>query len=1624
MGLLTIILSSLSTQAQSDTISTQIVHDAEVLVNDFFQAGECIDVFNFQLSGEIGQAGIFNDGDASIGISSGIVLSTGNINDIPGPNEQDGTTTSYGNIIDDPDLSILDTINSNNSTPSTLSDIVVLEFDFTPTVDQASFEFVFASEEYCYFSLTSFVDIFGFFVSGPGIDGPYQDNGINVALVPGTNTPITAISINNFINPQYFVNNTLANGMDAGCAFGTPVAPNFIEFDGYTLPLQATFDVIPCQTYHIKLAITDTTDDALDSAVFLKANSFSAGRTAAIASNIVGESQDDNEPIEGCGSTDIIFSRGDSNTDSPQVVHYEILPSSTATPGVDFTMLPDSIIIPAGQDSFSLPIEFFEDDLDEGNETLTIRLVNPCSCEQSELFLNIVDPTPLEVSLSGDDRLCEDEILTLTAITSGGYGDISYQWPNGDPDSIYQVIPDSSSTHRLIVTDECFQSDTIDHFVRVQRPSATLGGSGVICDGIRDEFFYHVALVDGDTFSLSIRQGLDTTFYTGVSADTFWIPTTETGLYQLVEASADGCVAEANGVATSFAVDINTTISIVDSVSCHGANDASIHAHPTDGDGQYTYSWAHDSGLTHDSLFNLGAGQYTVHISDHQGCLDTATINIDQPLELLVTIDTIELYANCANNGAAMGLVTGGNAPYTYAWSDGTMLSLNNNLTAGTHTLSVTDANDCLTTATITILADDDLPTVDVSVSDTINCSFASVSVIINNPDNNHTYTWTNSDNQIVTTPSPTVWSTNLADTYTLSITDNNNGCSNTQEVEVHIDSIAPMASIQSNTQHLDCNQNSLELSANGDANWLPTWTHLDPDTIIAQNQWTATLTSAGLYELHIVDPDNFCSFRDSIQITEDFNAPSISTPLPDSLSCTVASVDLSVNVDQGSGNYNYLWNGPAIDTPNNQASISVSAAGNYTITVEDLNNGCTSDQSITVAQAASSMNIAPLADTSLTCVVNEITIDVQGIIMANNVNYLWSNAMGQTISNTSSVSVNTAGLYSLAVTDIDLGCTHHTTWNVTQDTISPVATLSQADTLTCLLDNTNINSNIISGSGDYTYLWTGPAITSPTDQPSISLNDIGLYALRLTDNTNGCFTDLSQTVYESKDIPDITPINDTLLNCYHPSIELIVSSSTSGNLSYSWTDDSGMEISQSATVTIDNPAAYHIQITNEDNACSNQLSVNVNQDTTPPIANLIDNMQLDCTNDTLTIVAQTSDTGWTPTWTNQDGDVLENMLWEVRVHAAGTYQLAVINNENGCTATDDILITENTTPPTAAVVNDAVDIDCFDHAATIDGSPSSGTSTLTYSLLEADGTLIDSANTPNFSVQQTGNYFLMVTDNSNGCSDDVAVVVESEEPVINNIVSTDANCLGEKGSINVTDVSGGQAPYLYSIDGGNTYQSSPVFETLASGTYELWVEDAAGCSTMGTASIFAAAELIIELDEQIKVALGEQITLNASVNRGMDEINSIEWSASPQLSCTDCLTPVFTATTTEILQLTVTDNNGCEATVIIRILVDDDVPVYIPNVFSPHNGDGKNDFFIVYGDVNQILQVNNVQIYDRWGNQVYSQKELTLNSQTNAWDGRKEGQKLNTGVYVYSLELLLSNGEVRAVKGDLLLVD
>jgi len=406
--------------------------------------GGGVTVSNVTYTGYNNAIGEFNiAGATNLGMTNGLVLTTGSVlaNDPlgfgGGTDGPHGPNNSTGAGIDNnqPGDTYLTSIAGANT-----FNRAILEFDFIPVGDTVKFNYVFGTEEYMEYVTGGYADVFAFVLSGVTTPLP----AINIAQIPGTGQPVTALTVNANSNAQYYVDNETPQGQT-------------VQYDGFTVVLTAQHAVICGETYHIRIMIADALDGAVDAGVFLEAGSFGSSGVSITASSVTGGST----IAEGCGTAIFTFERPDATGDF--TINFDI--GGTATPGIDYTAVPDSIIIPAGQTTGSISVDAFTDILVEGQETITFYIIyqNGCGNDTVQATIYIDNVEPIQIVASATEEICTDalEFALLASNATGGYGPLTYIWDNGGGfgDSV-MVAPPETTTYTVTVTDTCGNSET------------------------------------------------------------------------------------------------------------------------------------------------------------------------------------------------------------------------------------------------------------------------------------------------------------------------------------------------------------------------------------------------------------------------------------------------------------------------------------------------------------------------------------------------------------------------------------------------------------------------------------------------------------------------------------------------------------------------------------------------------------------------------------------------------------------------------------------------------------------------------------------------------------------------------------------------------------------------------------------------------------------------------------------------------------------------------------------------------------------------------------------------------------------------------------------------------------
>ncbi|WP_185113254.1 beta strand repeat-containing protein, partial [Chryseobacterium sp. Hurlbut01] len=515
-----------------------------------------------------------------------------------------------------------------------------------------------------------------------------------------------------------------------------------------------------------------------------------------------------------------------------------------------------------------------------------------------------------------------------TVVPSGGIAPYSYSWaPIGGTAATATGL--SAGTYTVTVTDN-FGCQTTRTFT-ITQPATSVSGTTVVtnvsCNGSSNGAINLTPTGGTAPYTFNWGGGITTEDRTGLAAGTYTVTITD----------ANGCTGTVNATVTQPATSVSGT-TVVTNAACNGSSNGAINLTPTGGTAPYTFNWG--GGITTEDRTGLSAGTYTVTITDANGCTGTVNATVTQPA---TSVSGTTVVTNVSCNGSSNGAInltpTGGTAPYTFNWGGGITTEDRTGLSAGTYTVTITDANGCTGTVNATVTQ----PATSVSGTTVVTnaaCNGSSNGAINLTPTGGtapYTFNWGGG----ITTEDRTGLS---AGTYTVTITDAN-GCTGTVNATV----TQPATSVSGTTvvTNVSCNG-----SSNGAINLTPTG-----GTAPYTFNWGGGITtedrtglSAGTYTVTITDA-NGCTGTVNATVTQPATSVSGTTVVTNAACNGSSNGAINLTPTGGTAPYTFNWGGGI--TTEDRTGL---AAGTYTVTITDA-NGCTGTVNATVTQPATSVS-------------------------------------------------------------------------------------------------------------------------------------------------------------------------------------------------------------------------------------------------------------------------------------------------------------------------------------------------------------------------------------------------------------------------------------------------------------------------------------------------------------------------------------------------------------------------------------------------------------------------------------------------------------------------------------------
>ena len=866
----------------------------------------------------------------------------------------------------------------------------------------------------------------------------------------------------------------------------------------------------------------------------------------------------------------------------------------------------------------------------------------------------------------------------------------------------------------------------------------------------------------------------------------------------------------------------------ITNVSCNGGNDGNICITPSGGVSPYTFSWS-PGGQSTSCISGLTVGTYTVVLSDAIGCDDTILIPVTEPALLSVSISSTNVTCNGNNDGTATATVTGGTTIYTYAWSTGAPLPTIVGLSPGTYSITITDANGCTATASVTITEPAVLTTTITATNVTCNSACdGTATLTASGGTAPFTYSW------LPGGETTSAISGLCNGSYVGTVTDAN-GCSSTQNVSIIQPSALSATVTPANTSCFGGCDGAATASVNGGTgSYTYSWS-----TVPVQTTVTATGLCAGSYTLNVLDANN-CGTNQFFSIAEpaqlQANITNVSPTCFGYCDGTASSSPIG-----GTGTYTYSWNTVPVQTTSTATGL---CSGSYTLTLSD-GNGCSVNQPVTIAAPPTLTQANGVAGATCLLCNGSITIIASG--GTGPYSFFWST--GET---TATIIGLCAGVYIDTVMDAN-GCITIDTIPVS-NTTGPAITVSHTD-VTCFgaCDGTGTVTSATGDGPPWIYSWT---FTSPvqTTQTATGLCP-NQYFATVTD-TNGCKTIDPVNIIQPAPIASNASVTNA--TCFGICDGSIVLNPSGGTPPYTFLWSTGATTSS----IIAQCAGNYSDTIRDANNCLFVETLTIGQNTllTSTVTSTNDSCNASC--DGTATVSIGGGTGpytylWSPT--NQTLATATGLC-------TGTHTVAV-TDAAGCMKIDFATITQpNPLAPNISSVNPLCNGSCD---GSVSAAPTGGTPSYTY--LWNPGSFTASSVTG----LCAGTYTLILTD-TNNCSVTNTVTLTSPSAISTASVIVNASCSNTcDGSIDITPA-GGTPPYTFSWSPGG--QITEDISGLCPGIDSVLITDANGCTATYSMTIGVITVVTAVAGNDTSFCVGGTATLTS----GSTNATSIGWYQLP----------------------------------------------------------------------------------------------------------------------------------------------
>ena len=868
--------------------------------------------------------------------------------------------------------------------------------------------------------------------------------------------------------------------------------------------------------------------------------------------------------------------------------------------------------------------------------------------------------------------------------------------------------------------------------------------------------------------------------------------------YVVIE-DANGCQSFAEKLIASPDEELNLSDFTLINIDCNGNSNGVINVTVQGGTSPYTYSWT-GSTSTNNVATGLSSGTYTLNVVDALGCSISEQFTLTEPSVLSSTVSKEDVLCNGGNSGSSTVAATGGTFPYTYLWSNGDNNQTNVGLIAGNYSVTVTDANGCITNNNTDIFEPSNALQLSSSVTDALckNSSDGEIDLTISGGTAPYNNVWYNNGNIQLGNSTEDIFGLSSGN-YNVIVTDVN-GCSESlistvdepSDISITLNSVTDVLCYGDNTGAIN-----IEVQG-GTPGYNYNWSNGD-------NSEDLIGVQVGSYTIDVTDL-NGCKNSESYNIFQ-----------PDSLWLRMVKQDvkcfggsdgqIDLTVNGGAQPYSYSWSNSSINEDLNSIPV-----GNYNVSVQD-NNGCVIADSETIIEPTA-ISISGAIE-NVSCYGGEdgeVSTTVSGGISPYNLK--WSNGGSVILADTTNDIIELlSDNYTLVVTD-ENGCQDSQTFNVSQPS-EPIIIANTKIDVSCFGGNDgSIDVGVTGGTVPYFYNWNQGNISQ-----DISNLNAGEYNLIVTDNQN-CTDSITVLLSEPNEALVVSVSSEDVL-CFGDSTGSVSSLVSGGTTPYSLTWNTG----ETASSVFNLHAGIYSLNVIDANGCTSFGGTVINEPNSFPSFdhNIID---VSCFGGSDGAVDVTPIGGTTPYYF-VFGDTLNNEFnnisnkYEIKELISGSYHVMLID-DNGCKVEGNIFVDQ---PDSLFVEIEPFDVSCFGgNDGYILSQVTGGTSPFNYMWSDST-TFADIADAT------TGYYYVIVTDDKGCRAEDNAFVDQPSELMVDPYIEHVSCRDNDDGSVEVY-VYGGTSGYNYLW---STSDITDGIYNLTPGTYSITVNDANGCVKQDT---------------------------------------------------------------------------------------------------------------------------------------------------------------------------------------------